>query len=385
MPRDPAFQRERSLVCVLGMRGIPGVMGGVESHCEELLPRLAQRAPWLDLVAIGRKPYIGSEESSFRGVRVVPLWSPTRRSIETLVSSFLGVLHGRRIGAKAVHIHAVASGLMAPLARLLGMKVILTIHGADYRRAKWGRLARAILRVGERFGVNHADAVICVAPSLTKQLQQAYPHRADRIAFVPNGSPPLQAEGDEGQLLEKFGLEKGKFLLAVGRLEPGKGFELLIDAHRKSGDTRKLVIVGGAHHEADYAAQLKRSASEQVIFPGMQPREVLAHLYRAAALFVLPSLHEGLPICALEAGSVGCPLLLSDIPGNRDLGLLSAHYFTSGDVESLIRALQGPAASYAVTPDMFSTFDWERIAASTLAIYDAVTGEAAKRPAYAAA
>ena len=269
MPRDPAFQRERSLVCVLGMRGIPGVMGGVESHCEELLPRLAQRAPWLDLVAIGRKPYIGSEESSFRGVRVVPLWSPTRRSIETLVSSFLGVLHGRRIGAKAVHIHAVASGLMAPLARLLGMKVILTIHGADYRRAKWGRLARAVLRVGERFGVNHADAVICVAPSLTKQLQQAYPHRADRIAFVPNGSPPLRAEGDEGQLLEKFGLEKGKFLLAVGRLEPGKGFELLIDAHRKSGDTRKLVIVGGAHHEADYAAQLKRSAGEQVIFPGM--------------------------------------------------------------------------------------------------------------------
>ena len=202
---------------------------------------------------------------------------------------------------------------------------------------------------------------------------------------MPNGSPPLRAEGDESQLLAKFGLENDKFLLAVGRLEPGKGFELLIDAHRKSGDKRKLVIVGGAHHEADFAAQLKQSAGEQVIFTGLQPREVLAHLYRAAALVVLPSLHEGLPICALEAGSVGCPLLLSDIPGNRDLGLPGAHYFTSGDVGSVASALQMPAASYAVTPDMIATFDWERIAARTLAIYDAVTGEAAERRAYAAA
>ena len=385
MPRDAVPPRERSLVCVLGMRGIPGVMGGVESHCEELLPRLAQRAPWLDLVAIGRKPYIGREECTFRGVRVVPLWSPTRQSIETLASSFQGVLHARRIGAKAVHIHAVASGFLAPLARLLGMKVILTIHGADYQRAKWGRVARTVLRLGERLGVSNADAVICVAPSLTKQLQQAYPNCADRIAFVPNGSPPLRPAGDEAQLLDKFKLEKGKFLLAVGRLEPGKGFELLIDAHRRSGDTRKLVIVGGAHHEADYAAQLKESAGEKVIFTGMQPRELLAHFYRTAALFVLPSLHEGLPICALEAGSVGCPLLLSDIPGNRDLGLPAAHYFTSGDAEGLSRALQVPAGTYAVTTDMFASFDWERIAAKTIAIYDAVIGAAAEQPAYAAA
>jgi glycosyltransferase involved in cell wall biosynthesis len=385
MPREAVPSREPLLVCVLGMRGVPSVMGGVESHCEELLPRLAQRAPWLDLVAIGRKPYIGDEVRNFRGVSVVPLWSPTRQSIETLVSSLLGILHARRIGAKAVHIHALASGLLAPLARLVGMKVIFTIHGADYQRAKWGRLAKNVLRFGERFGVNYADAVICVAPSLTKQLQQAYPHRADRISFVPNGSPPLRPKGDEAQLLAKFGLEKGGFLLAVGRLEPGKGFELLIDAHRKSGDKRKLVIVGGAHHERDYAARLQQSAGERVIFTGMQPREVLAHLYRTAALFVLPSLHEGLPICALEAGSVGCPLLLSDIPGNRDLGLPSAHYFTCGDVDSLAAALQQQADSYTVTPEMFSMFDWERIAARTLAIYDAVTGAAAKRPTYAAA
>jgi len=385
VPRDSGPPRERSTVCVIGMRGIPAVMGGVESHCEELLPRLAERAPWLDIVAIGRKPYIGADERTYYGVRVVALWSPKRQSIETLVSSLLGVLHARRIGAKAVHIHAVASGLMAPLAKLLGMKVVLTIHGADYQRAKWGPVARTILRLGERLGVASADAVICVAPSLTKQLQRSYPKRADLIRFVPNGSPPLSPEGDEGEALARFGLEKGDYLLAVGRLEPGKGFELLIDAFRRSGSRRKLVIVGGAHHEAAFAADLMKSGGDRIVFAGMQPRGLLAHLYRNAALFVLPSLHEGLPICALEAGSVGCPLLLSDIPGNRDLGLPGQHYFRSGDVESLSAALNVSPETYAVSPAAFSTFDWERISAKTLAIYEEVVGEAAERRAYAAA
>lgn len=384
MPRDGAPLRERPVVCVLGMRGIPGVMGGVESHCEELLPRLAQSAPHLRIVALGRSPYIGKAQRTFRGVDVVPLPSPRRQSIETIASSLVGVLYARRIGARAVHIHAVASGLVAPLARLFGMKVILTIHGADYQRAKWGPVARTVLRLGERFGVNSAEAVICVAPSLTERLRQAYPARASRIRFVPNGAPPLRADGEERDTLDRFGVERGKFLLAVGRLEPGKGFELLIDAFRKSASKRKLLIVGGAHHEADYAAQLVKSADDRVIFTGMQPRETLAHLYGAAALFVLPSLHEGLPICALEAGSLSCPLLLSDIPGNRDLGLPDKHYFRSGDVESLARALDARAGTYAVTPAMFSTFDWGRIADQTLEIYRSVTSIAG-RHAYAAA
>jgi glycosyltransferase involved in cell wall biosynthesis len=265
------------------------------------------------------------------------------------------------------------------------MKVIFTVHGADYERAKWGPVARTVLRLGERLGVRNADAVICVAPSLAKRLQQRHPVRADRIEFVPNGAPALHAIGQERDVLNRFGLTRREFVLAVGRVEPGKGFELLIGAFRKSGRKGKLVIVGGAHHEGEYAAELAKLADDRVIFTGMQPREILAHLYKAAAMFVLPSLHEGLPICALEAGSAGCPLLLSDIPGNRDLGLPDNHYFASGDVESLVHALRAPASRYAVTAEMFEQFDWEEISSKTLAIYDAVIGNPAQAVSYAGA
>lgn len=377
MPRDQNAPIERALICVLGLRGIPGVMGGVESHCEELLPRIARSAPHLRFVVLGRKPYIGDRAACFRGVRVVPLPAPRIQGAETLVSSLVAVLYARRIGAAAVHIHALASGLVAPLARLLGMRVILTIHGADYHRAKWGLVARKLLRWGERIGIRNADAVICVAPSLTKLLQARYPKRAGTIGFIPNGAPALTCGGEQRAVLGRLGIEPGKFVLAVGRLEPGKGFELLIDAFQKSGTGGRLVIVGGANHRSGYASQLVRSNDERVIFAGAQPREVLAHLYRTASLFVLPSLHEGLPICALEAGSMGCPLLLSDIPGNRDLGLPDTHYFRSGDREMLTRALRKPAARYAVSPSMFSSFDWEQISTRTLAVYEAVIGKSA--------
>lgn len=375
MPRDGSAPPQRRTVCVVGLRGIPAVMGGVESHCEELLPRLAEKLPHLRFVAIGRKRHVRNPlERQYRGVDLVTLPAPRWQGLETLGSSLTGVTYAGRISSSVVHIHALASGLLAPIAKLLGMKVILTIHGADYMRAKWGRLARALLRYGERTGIQYADAVICVAPSLTRSLQERYPERAERILFVPNGAPPLDEADETVDILDRLGLEAGKFVLAVGRIEPGKGFELLIDAFLRSGRPGKLVIVGGAHHERDYASSLMRHRNRRIFFAGEQPRSVLSQLYRAAALFVLPSLHEGLPICALEAGSVGCPLLLSDIPGNRDLQLPSAHYFKSEDVESLSRALQEPDERYAVSPEMFSAFDWEQIATRTAAIYRQVLG-----------
>ena len=349
-------------------------MGGVECHCEELLPRIAARAPGLRLVALGRRAYIGRGRRHFEGVEVVPLPGPARQSVETLMSSLVGTFYARRIGARAVHIHAVASGLMAPLAKLLRMKVIFTVHGADYQRAKWGPAARFLLRAGERWGVRSADAIICVAPSLTRQLQERYPRHAHRIDHVANGAPMLVESGGGAELLERLDVEPANFVLAVGRIEPGKGFDILIDAFERSGRSGKLVIVGAAHHEAEYAASLMRSAGDRVVFAGVQPRGLLLHLYKSAALFVLPSLHEGLPICALEAASAGCPLLLSDIPGNRDLGLSDAHYFTSGDAGALSLALREPDERYAVSPRFLSAFDWDEISQRTLTIYQNVIG-----------
>jgi glycosyltransferase involved in cell wall biosynthesis len=355
-------------IAVTGLRGIPGVMGGVETHCEELLPRVKRLAPDAAITVFARGPYVPPGASEHKGVRIVPVASPRSRSFEAIIATFNSVLAARRDGAKLVHIHAIGPALLTPLARMLGLKVVVTHHGEDYRRAKWGFVARQMLRLGERFALRSADRLIAVSPSLTERLRAAYPPGAERIRFIPNGVPELPA--GRGDALTRLGLTRGNYILAVGRLVPEKGLHDLIDAHQRAGDPRTLVIVGGADHESAYAAKLRTRESQQVRFAGLQDRATVRELFENAALFVMPSYHEGLPIAALEAASCATPMLLSDIQPNRDLGLPPHHYFPVGDVSALTERLGRPAAGYAVEREAFlSAFDWDRISERTLEVY----------------
>jgi glycosyltransferase involved in cell wall biosynthesis len=365
-------------LCVTGLRGIPGVMGGVETHCEELLPRIAELAPGLSIEVIGRRTFIASAPYDYRGVHVAAVSAPRGASTEALAATFLAVLQAAR-RSRAIHIHAIGPALMTPLARLLGLRVIMTHHGDDYDRAKWGRFAKAMLRLGERLGVGCAHQVIAVAPTLAERLKRQFPSRADRIRYVPNGAPDLPADLASEQVMSRFGLQPKDYILAIGRLVPEKGFDQLVRAFRKAGDGRKLVIVGGDIHGSTFSSELLRQADEHVLFLGAQPRSVLRRLYEDADLFVLPSLHEGLPISALEAAACGTPMLLSDIVPNRDLGLEERNYFRAGDEDTLAAALRRPSSDYAYDIErMRRAFNWNSIAERTLAVYRAagVTGQA---------
>lgn len=358
-------------VAVTGLRGIPGIMGGVETHCEELLPRLHDLDPSLDITVFGRAPYMAAGEQSFGAIRVVPLPAPRRQSLEAIASTLSGIVAARRRGARLIHIHAIGPALLAPFARLLGLKVLVTHHGTDYERAKWGRVARAMLRLGEWSALRTAHAVICVAPSLTARLKARFPGAAGRIHYIPNGAPAMRDDaGGTPDALATLGLAPKSYILAVGRLVPEKGFDYLVDAYRRSGSDKALVIVGAADHESEFSAKLLAQGDDRVRFLGQQPRHVLRRLYGDSALFVLPSFHEGLPIVALEAAHCAAPILLSDIEPNLNVGLPPANYFPAGDVEALAAALRGSLDRYAVdAAAVRQRFDWDDIAARTLAIY----------------
>jgi glycosyltransferase involved in cell wall biosynthesis len=367
-------------VCVTGLRGIPGVMGGVETHCEELLPRIAALDPGIEIEVCCRAPYVDPAMTSFRHVALTPLYSPTGRVSEALVSTLVGILHARRRGADAVHIHAVGPALFAPLARLLGLGVLLTHHGADYDREKWGRGARLMLKLGEWLGVRSADRVVCVSPSLAARMKARYPARAERVEFIPNGvsTMPPSPQSD-AEVLDELALIAGNYVICVARLVPEKGIHILVEAFRRSNDTRTLVIAGAGRKDDRYAQDLlagaETGAEPRIRFLGMVPRARLGVLLRNAALFVLPSFHEGLPIAALEALACGCPVLLSDIQPNLDLGLPASRYFPVGDVPALAARLADHAEAReakGLLPD--TLMDWDEVAKRTAAVYRKLPG-----------
>lgn len=363
-------------ICVTGLRGFPDVMGGIESHCEELLPRIAALAPEQPIVVLGRAPYLPERRRTWRGVEIVGLSCPQSKHFETILSTLSAIVAAKRRGADVLHIHAIGPAILAPLARMLGLRVVVTHHGTDYDRAKWGLFAKAVLRMGERAALGWADRIVAISPSLAEQLRLAFPHKADAIHYIPNGAPELFAGGDPDEILSGLGIGDAPFLLAVGRLVPEKGLHDLIAAHRASRTGYKLVIVGGADHDSPYARDLIAQAGPDVIFAGVQPRTVLATLYRRAAMFVMPSYHEGLPIAALEAAGEGAAMILSDIPANRDIGLPTANYFPVGNVDRLATMLAADPESLRADANAVRTrFSWDKAAVETLSLYRALQPE----------
>ncbi len=357
-------------ICVTGLRGFPDVMGGIESHCEELLPRIAALAPDQPIVVLGRAPYLPEPRLTWRGVEIIGLRCPQSKHFETILSTLSAIVAAKRRGARVLHIHAIGPAILTPLARVLGLRVVVTHHGTDYDRAKWGRVAKAVLRAGERAALGWADRIVAVSPSLADQLRATFPRKAGAIYYIPNGAPELPGGGDSDELLTRLGIGDSPFLLAVGRLVPEKGLHDLIAAHRASRTGYRLVIVGGADHDSPYARNLIAQAGPDVIFTGVQPRSVLALLYRRAAMFVMPSYHEGLPIAALEAAGEGAAMILSDIPANRDIGLPAANYFPVGNVDRLAAMLAtDPMLLRADATAVRARFSWDKAAVETLGLY----------------
>lgn len=345
-------------------------MGGIEAHCQNLYPRMRASSPDIDYIIFGRSPYLPTSPFFYDDVLIEPIWTIRHKHFETFIHTFLSLLRARFVKkADLIHIHAIGPSLLTPLARLLGLVVVATHHGHDYNRLKWGWPAKTALRLGENLMVCFAHRVICVSNAGAQKLQARYPARADRISFIPNGAAFADGLTADESVLDELGIRHRAFLLAVGRLVPEKGFQDLIAALSRNTVSLPLVIVGGADHDDRFSADLRKKAKADVIFAGRRNKSELLALYRTTALFVLPSYHEGHPIAALEALSLGAPVLLSDIGPNLEIGLPSTHYFPVGDVDTLsARIAEGNLEAFRVENTVFlERYDWDRIAACTTA------------------
>ena len=358
-------------VMVLGIRGMPKVQGGVETHAEQLYQRLAASGCQIDVIV--RTPFVPKGASMPGSIRLHRIWSPRKPGLEAFIHSVLGVLYAGIARPDILHIHAVGPAVVTPLARLLGLRVVVTHHGPDYDRDKWGRFARWLLRLGESFGMRFSHERIAISRVIVNLIREKY--RLD-ATLIHNGVVPVTMRADS-QILNSFGLTRDKYFLQVSRLVPEKRQLDLIQAFvaaQLSG--WKLVLVGSGDGSG-YSAKVHAAAeADAVVMTGFMTGEPLAQIYSHAGVFVLPSTHEGLPIAMLEALSYGLPVIASDIPANLEVGLDVESYFRVGDIESLARRLRAFAAA---SPDaaaraarrafVADRYDWDRIASATLSLY----------------
>jgi len=352
-------------IIVLGTRGIPDIQGGVETHCEELYPRLADLGH--DITLITRTPYVKNKKiKSFKGVKLKHLYAPKSKIFEAIIHTFLGVIYAGFKRPDYLHIHTVGPMLLTPVAKLLGLKVIVTNHGADYNRKKWGKTAKNIIKLGEKLGSKYADKIIVISNIIKDHLQEKY-NRND-AALIYNGvSIPVKTLKTD--YIDSLGLKKQKYIIAVGRFVEEKGFLDLLDAYSQLNTDIKLVLVGDADHESNYSISLRKKAKENgVILTGFIKGEELKQVFTFTKLFILPSYHEGLPISLLEAMSYDLDVLVSNIPAILEINLKKDDYFKVGDIADLTRSLKSKLSGnskrdFSLT--IKEKYNWESIAKQT--------------------
>lgn len=378
-------RQEPIRVCMVGTRGFPNVQGGVEKHCQRLSEHLARQN--CAVTVLTRKPYVDTRIANCAGARLVHLPAVRQKNLEALLHTFLGVIvAGLNLRPDILHIHGIGPALFTPMARALGLKVVLTTHGSNYQHLKWGPLGKLVLRVGERVGVTFAHEVIAVSKVIGDQIARKYGRRP---VVIPNGVDFGSGAGCDA-VLHRFGLANAKFILAVGRLVPEKGFDILLQGFIKSQLAGwRLVIAGAADHEGRYSATLKKSATvyPNVILTGYLDEPSLRVLYRNCGLFVLPSFYEGMPIALLEAMAEGASCVASDLEANRLAGLEDGRYFPSGSPDHLSESLkifckkawtENEKTSQAAR--IREQHDWKVIASRTYETYQGVIGSLLIQP-----
>ena len=355
-------------VVVTGTRGIPTFQGGIETHCEELYPRLASKG--FDITVIRRKNYVKDQLTSYKGISLYDLPTIPRKSFETMVHTFYAIWMARwKLKANIVHLHAIGPALLTPWARMLGLKVVFTHHGPDYNRAKWGKIAKFVLHLGERIGCRFANEVIVISTIINDCIKRKY-KRLDAHLIYNGFSQPVVV--DETHYLSEIGVERHKYIFAMGRFVPEKNFHTLITAFASLQQSEfKLVIAGDADIEDNYSEDLKLIAKNKgVILTGFIKETRLQTLFSHTSLFVLPSLHEGLPIVLLEAMSYCLPVIVSDIPANRSVNLPEDCYFPPNDEFALSQLLKKKLNDipFTVSYDL-AKYNWDTIAEETAVVY----------------
>lgn len=366
-------RQKRSSVLMLGLRGINGPQGGVETHVGALAPLLVERGWGVDVLA--RSGYVPPGRQQWKGVGIEPAWAPRSQKFEALAHTGLGVALATLRRPDIVHIHAIGPALLTPMARLARLRTVVTHHGYDYNRDKWGRLARTALRLGEAQGMRWADAAVAVADTIARDMEARY---GRKVRFLPNGVFMPDPHPDP-QALAQFGLDPGRYVLNVSRIVPEKRQLDLIAAYASMGDPNlKLALVGAADHADPYSAAVWEAAraTPGVVMTGFQSGETLAALFAHAGLFVLPSSHEGMPIALLEAMSHGLPVLASAIDANLAIGLHAEQYFALGDQRALAQAMSrvitappSQAERAAQLLMVRQRFGWEQVADALSGLY----------------
>jgi glycogen(starch) synthase len=384
----------------------PLIEGGLARHVRKLAEGLAIGAAEVHVLARGLEESPAEEE--VEGVVIHRVREPERPRdlgefvawIEHMNADMLaaGVEVGDSLHFDVVHGHDwLVASAGDHLAKRFRCPLVVTIHATEYGRHQgWvDKHPQSYIHGVERWMANRAERVITCSAYMREHVSDVFGLDEARISVIPNGIDPseLIPVDDLETLRSRFARPDERLVLLVGRLVYEKGFQLALEALprliERLGDVR-FIVAGSGTAEQELREQARRlGLDEHGTFLGWIGDDVLHSLYRIADLTVVPSIYEPFGLVALEAMASGCPCLVADTGGLRevvpseDVGLR----FRSRDPASLGAMAERLLTDEALCDRLVAeasehvlSFDWADVARQVAGVYDEVVASPARVP-----
>lgn len=371
---------------MIGQKGIATSAGGVEKHVEEISMRLVKEGH--QVTVYYRDTFMKKNMKEYKGIRLIKIKTFKLKSLDAIVYTLKATANALYNNYEVYHYHALGPASLSFIPKLFQKKVIVTVHGLDWKRDKWGKFGKAYLKFGEFIVGNFSDRVICVSDNIRKYLVCKYKKRDDlNTIFIPNGVNIEQGIG--ASLIKRYKLRGNDYILFLARLVPEKGAHYLIQSYNQLNIDVKLVIAGGDSFTKKYMKYLRSLSrgNDNIIFTGNVSGQLLNELYTNCLFYVLPSDIEGMPLSLLEALSYGKYCVTSDIDENRSVincDILGTT-FIKGNVDSLKNKilLTLSSDSYKKNSEerkkyIKERYNWNESTYSTEAVYNSLFSKTEK-------
>jgi len=300
-------------IAMIGTRGVPANYGGFETCVEEVGARLAEKGHAVTVYC--RESYYKDRPPAYKGMELVYLPNIEKKALDTISHTFLSMLHAAFRSYDVYMVFNAANSPTVFIPRFLGRKVAINTDGLEWKRGKWGKIAKKYYLFSEWLSARLATRIVADSPGIEAYYRERYGTQSSVIAY---GAELMETRN--ARLLDKFGLAPNEYFLQITRFEPENHPLLTMQAFKRLKTEKKLVLVGGVRYGSDYFKQMESELTDNIIMPGyIYDKDVLNELWCNCYAYIHGNEVGGTNPALLQTMAAGCFTIAIDVPFNHDV------------------------------------------------------------------